>query len=178
MNSEDELKLAEVDRQDLFCVRFSEAEMSDLKRGSSKLTITVGNSWTESKKSDPLFPVDKLGDLSTAGAVKLPAAKFFYGRVLFEDGSAATLSPPPWPGARISVVFPYAFPAEPDAEGYFQIFMTQEQYDALKSDRPRKNIYIPDGLQSRTTSTARVAFPAGLLSRSRDEAGTVRIPRP
>ena len=175
---EDEIRLAEVDRGGLFCARLSEAEMADLKGDKSKLTITVGNAWTESNKSDPTFPVGRLGDLATAGMVRIPAPRFFHGRLLFEDGGAAKLSPPPWPGAKITIVFPYTHPAEPDNEGYFKMFFTHEQYEALMSEKPRKNIYVPDGLQGRTTSTARFAFPASLLSQDKAQAGAVRIPRP
>ena len=41
----------------------------------------------------------------------------------------------------------------------------------------RKNIYIPDYLEQ-GRSTARVAFPASLLSQDKAKAGVVKIPRP
>jgi hypothetical protein len=174
---DEEIKLSRAGRDGRFGVRFSEAELADLKSGKSWLTITVGNWLTEAKPTDPRFPVEWLGGPDPAEAVKIAAPKFYYGRILFEDGAATTLEPAPWAGARITVDFSYAGSVEPDAEGYFPVFFTPEQYDKVKSDKPRKNIYIPDPLE-KGRATARVAFPASLLSQDKARAGTVKIPRP
>jgi hypothetical protein len=172
----DEVKLARIGGDGWFSARLSEAEMAGLKSGQSWLTITVGNWLTEAQKTDPRFPAEKLGDKSTVEAVKVPAPKFYYGRILFEDGTAPKLEPQPWPGARIMVDFSYAGSAEPDGEGYFKLFFTKDQFEQIKSDKPRKNIYMPDAQQGH--STARLVFPADLLSQDKTRAGTVMIPRP
>lgn len=174
---DDEIKLATVDREGRFAASFSAVEMAQLKSGQSWLTITVGNWLTEAKKSDPIFPVDKLGDQNTAKAVTVSAPQFYYGRILFEDGRPPKLEPPPWPGARITLSFPYAGMVEPDEEGYFKVFFTQEQYDKAAADKPQKNIYIPNPSEH-GSATARVAFPVELLSRDKARAGIVRVPRP
>jgi hypothetical protein len=176
-DSTDEIKLAKVGRDGWFGARFSDLEMADLKSGKTWLTITVGNALTEAKKSDPRFPAECLGDKTTAQVVKVPAPKFYYGRILFEDGTAPMLDAKSWPGARITIDFSYAGSVEPDEKGYFKVFFTPEQYDKVKSDKPRKNIYIPDPVE-KGRSTARVVFPASLLSQDKAQAGTVKIPRP
>ena len=173
----EEIKLARVGLEGRFSARFSDSEMADLKSGKSWLTITVGNWLTEAKESDLRFPVEKLGDLNMSEIVKVPAPKFYYGRILFEDGTAPKMEPAPWPGAKIIIDFPYAGSADPDDEGYFRVFFTEDQYDKIKSDKPRKNIYIPNPLE-KGGSTARVAFPASLLSRDIAQAGTIKVPRP
>ena len=172
----DEIKLTSVNHEGLFAAAFSEQELAALKSGASRLTITVGNWLTEPKKDDPAFPVEKLGDAKTVEAIKIPAPKFYYGRLLFEDGTPAKLKPEPWPGARIMVDFSYAGSAEPDDEGYFKVFFTEEQYAKVKADKPRKNIYIPSTKET-GQSTAKYAFPPALLSKDRAQAGTVRLPR-
>jgi hypothetical protein len=174
---DEEIKLARAGRDGRFGARFSEGELADLKSGKSWLTVTVGNWLTEAKPTDPRFPVERLGDQDPAEAVKIAAPKFYCGRILFEDGAAPKLEPAPWAGARITVDFPYAGSVEPDAEGYFRVFFTPEQYDKLKSDKPRKNIYIPHPLE-KGRATARVAFPVSLLSQDQAQAGIVKIPRP
>ncbi len=174
--AKDEIKLTSVDRDGLFAVAFSEQELAALKRGTSRLAITVGNWLTEAKKDDPAFPVERLGDRNTVEAVKIPAPKFYYGRLLFEDGTPARLKPDPWPGARIMIDFSYAGSVEPDDEGYFKVFFTEEQYAKVKADKPRKNIYIPSSTET-GQSTAKFAFPAALLSHDKAQAGTVRLPR-
>ncbi len=170
------VKLARVSRDGLFRAAFSDQEMADLKGGRSWLTITAGNWLTEAKGSDLRFPAEGLGTKETAKTVTIPGPKFYYGRVLFEDGSPPKLQPGRWPGARIQVDFSYAGGVEPDEEGYFKVFFTPEQYDKVAADRPRKNIYVPDLEQGR--STARFTFPPSLLSQDKTRAGVVKIPRP
>jgi hypothetical protein len=173
----DEIKFGPVNREGRFSVRFSEEELADLKSGKSWLTITVGNWLTEAKKDDPKFPVERLGDKDSAQVVKVPGPKYYYGRLLFEDGTPPKLDPAPWAGARIMVDFSYAGSTEPDEEGYFKVFFTKEQLEQVQADKPRKNVYIPDRLES-GRSTARGAYPASLLSLDKAQAGTVKIPRP
>jgi hypothetical protein len=64
-----------------------------------------------------------------------------------------------------------------DAEGYFKVFFTKDQFESLKSTNPRKNIYIPS-YQHKGRSTARFAFPVSKLSLNEDEAFVVSIPNP
>jgi hypothetical protein len=118
----------------------------------------------------------------SADPLKLPLVevakpKYYFGRLLFDDGSPAVLDPPPWPGAGISINFPYCSQITIDAQGYFRVFFTPEQFEAVKEQRSRKNIYIPD-FDTTGRSTARFAFPAAKLSLDKAEAGEMRIARP
>jgi hypothetical protein len=102
--------------------------------------------------------------------------KYYYGRILFEDGSPAILDPAPWPDAEIYVDFSYVGMARLDAEGYFKVFFTRGQFENLKSQKPRKNIYRP--AEQRGRSFAADIFPAELLSQDKAKAGVVKIEKP
>jgi hypothetical protein len=170
--------IGKVNHKGFFQAVFSEKEISDLKKGKSRLTITVGNWLTEAKKKDTRFPVKLLTlEKDKVKAVKVSRPKFYYGCILFDDGTPAFLDNKPWPGAGITVSFPYAGSVKPDSQGYFKVYFTKEQYDKAKAKKSRKNIYIPNPSE-RGSATARVAYPVSLLSRDKAKAGEVRIPRP
>ncbi len=172
------IAVGKVSHKGFFNVAFSEKEISDLKKGESWLTMTVGNYLTAPKKEDTRFPVKMLTlKKNKAQSVKIPRPKFYYGRILFEDGTPAFLDNEPWPGAEIMVSFPYAGSARPDAQGYLRIYFTKEQDEKVKERKTRKNIYIPDHLKV-GRSTAKVAYPVSLLSQDKAKAGEVKIPRP
>jgi hypothetical protein len=140
--------------------------------------MTVGNRLTQPKKSDPRFPAALLAlEREKAAPHKIYRPQYYYyGRVLFEDGSPAILDPNPWPGAEIEVSFPYARPATLDAEGYFKVVLLPDQFANLKARKPSKNIYCPT--VDRNRSRAADAFPPGLLSQDKAKAGVVRIAKP
>ena len=170
--------IGKVSHEGFFQAAFSEKEISDLKKGKSRLTMTVGNYLTAAKKKDTRFPVKMLTlEKDKVKAVKVSRPKFYYGRILFDDGTPAFLDNKPWGGAEISVVFPYTGSVKPDSQGYFKVYFTKEQYDKAKAEKSRKNIYIPNPSE-RGSGTARVAYPVSLLSRDKAKAGEVRIPRP
>jgi hypothetical protein len=170
--------ISKVSYKGFFKAAFSEKEIADLKKGKSRLTITVGNYLTAAKKTDAIFPVKMLAlEKDKAKAVKIGRPKFYYGRILFDDGTPAFLDNKPWPGAEISISFPYAGSVKPDSQGYFKVYFTKEQYDKAKAKKRGKNIYIPNPSR-RGSGTARVAYPVSLLSRDKAKAGEVRIPRP
>ena len=171
-------KVAHADREGFFNVALSDVELKELRKGRAWLTVTVGNWLTNAKRSDPRFPAGLLAaskEQMTALSILYPA--LFYGRILFEDGSAPILNPEPWPGAQITVDFPYAGIASIDSQGYFGAYFTDEQYEKATRDKGRKNIYIPDYTR-KGGATARFVFPVGLLSQDKAAAGVVRIPRP
>ncbi len=109
--------------------------------------------------------------------VIIRSPKFYYGRILFEDGSPPVIVPEPWPGAKIMVDFSYAGSPQINSQGYFKVFFTKEQYEKAKAQKVRKNIYIPN-YNEKGSSTARFAFPVALLSQDKTNAGVVKIPRP
>jgi hypothetical protein len=174
------IHLGGVDREGRFHAAFSDKEIADLKTGKSWLTLTMGNWLTEARKDHPKLDVEKLSlDKKTAQPVTIAKPEYYYGRILFEDGSPPILVPAPWPGAGISVDFPYAGPPPIDSEGYFKLYLTKEQYENLRTGKVGigKNIYIPD-YERKNTSTALFTFPASKLSRDKRKAGVVKIPFP
>jgi len=172
------IKIAKVDNKGFFNAAFSDEEITDLKMGISWLTITTGNWLTEAKKDDTKFPVEMLSlKKENLKPVIIRSPKFYYGRILFEDGSPPVIDPEPWPGAEIMVDFRYAGSPQINSQGYFKVFFTKEQYEKAKAQKVRKNIYIPD-YSKKGRSTARFAFPLALLSQDKTKAGVVKIPRP
>jgi hypothetical protein len=172
------IHLGDVDREGYFHAAFSDGEIADLKTGKTWLTMTLGNWLTEPKKDHPKLSVEKLSlDKKTAQPVTIAKPEYYYGRILFEDGSPPILVPAPWPGARIWVDFPYAGMPHIDSEGYFKVFFTKEQYEKLRAGKVRKNIYIPS-YEQKNCSSARFEFPASKLSRDKRKAGVVKIPFP
>ena len=174
----DGIPLTDVDRDGTFKAVFSEEELADLKRGKTWLTMTVGNRLTQPKKSDPRFPAALLAlEREKAAPHKICRPQYYYyGRVLFEDGSPAILDPTPWPGAEIGVSVPYAGLAALDAEGYFKVVLQPDQFANLKARKPGKNIYCPTVDHNRSRATD--AFPPELLSQDKAKAGVVRIAKP
>jgi len=176
-NSPDGIQLATVGWDGLFQTVFSDGEIAGLKQGTSWLTVTIGNYATQAKKDDPKFPVTMLTrDKNQAQALTLEGPTYYWGRILFEDGSPAILNPAPWPGAEIWPDFPYAGMAHLDAEGYFKVCFTPEQIDTLKMLKARRNIYIPT--EKQCSSTAIEIYPAELLSQDKAKAGVVKIAKP
>jgi hypothetical protein len=173
----DGIRLAHVDREGFFKAVLSDQEIAGLEKGNPWLTMTVANWQTQAKKEDAKFPVQMLArEKEKAAPQKISRPKYYYGRILFEDGAPPVLDPKRWPGAEIFVLFDYAGSVKPDAEGYFQVFLGPEQVEKLKAEKTRKNIYYPTG--EKGSSTARYAFPAELLSQDKAKAGVVKIQKP
>jgi hypothetical protein len=176
-DSADGIELSRVDREGRFKLVLSDQEIAAIKNGDAWLTTTTGNFITKAKKEDAKFPFEKLTEQKDkVEAQKIPAPKYYWGRIRFDDGTPPVLNPPPWPGADINVSFPYAGQARLDAEGYFQVYFEPQQLEELIKRRPQKNIYIPEQEQGR--SRAQVVFPPQLLSQDKSKAGEVKIPKP
>ena len=177
-DQQDGYDLGRVSHEGFFSAAFSAEEIADLKAGRLWLTLTVGNYLTKPRADDPRLPAKRLTvDRAKAKPIEVGRPKFYFGRLLFEDGSPPVLDPLPWPGAEISISWPYAGAVKVDTEGYFKVFFTPGQFEDLKAMKVRKNIYIPD-FERRGTSTARFAFPAMELSTDKKKAGEMRIAKP
>lgn len=167
-----------VNNQGYFSVLLSDREMADLRAGNIWLTVTISNYLTKARKTDQRIPVERLvRDKEQTQPIQVNALGYYYGRILFEDGLPPVLDPAPWPGAEISVDFPFARTGAIDSEGYFKVLLTKEQFEKLSADKPRRNIYIPDPVRT-GTSSATMTYPASLLSQDKSKAGVVKIPRP
>ena len=171
------IELAYVSHEGFFQVVFSNSEIAALEKGESWLTVKLGNYAAKVTREDIRYPVGLLArEREEAKSLKIGRPRYYYGRVLFEDGLPAVLNPAPWPGAEISVSLSYVGSAKLDAEGYFQVSLEPEQLAELKSRKPSRNIYVPDEIRSQ--STAREVFPAELLSQDKATAGVVKIAKP
>lgn len=174
----DGIEIGSVNNKGYFTILLSEAEMADLRKGSTWLTVTIGNWLVKAKKTDMRFPLEMLTrEKDKARPVKVSAPSYYYGRILFEDGTPAILDPAPWPGAEIMVSFPYGGPANPDSQGYFRLTFTAEQFEQLLRRKDQRNIYIPDLVQ-KGRSKGEFTFSPNLLSKDKTKAGVVKIPRP
>lgn len=111
----------------------------------------------------------------------------WYGRILFHDGEPAVVKPAPWPGAATMV-----FLAEDDRtmgerigplddEGYFRVYLSQEQYEKLRSAKAWFQVHLPEGYDPVTRSRRmrqETVLAVDLLARDKTRAGVARIVRP
>jgi hypothetical protein len=172
------INLGRIDNEGYCRLLFSDAELADLRKGKTWLTITIGNWLVKTAKTDMRFPAEMLTlERDKAQPIKVTPPSYYHGRLLFEDGSPAILDPPPWPGAEIHINIPYGGHTRIDSEGYFKVPMSKEQFEKAGATKPRRNIYIPD-LIKRGRSRAEFTFPAHLLFPDKDKAGVLKIPRP
>ncbi len=108
-----------------------------------------------------------------------------FGRVTFEDGSPAIISPEPWEGARTQVALvgadepvggPYRLAADVEKEGYFKLFLGEDEWQGLEAgEGKRLRVYLPDA-QEKKMASVRI-FPFELLSKDRTTAGTLKVSR-
>ena len=176
-DSPDAIPMGHLTSEAIIPAALSDSELTSLKTGKSWLTVTVGNFLTQPKRADAKFPPELLAqDKEQTKPFKISRpSNFYYGRILFEDGSPAVLTNAPWPGAEISVSLPYSGQAKLDADGYFKGYFTPEQVAQFRTQKPFKNIYVPvDEHSGRATD----AFPLELLSPDKAKAGVVKIAKP
>ncbi len=113
----------------------------------------------------------------------------FYGRVLFEDGRPAMVSPAPWEGAKTTIRIDETRPfgltglgrtmhdvAEVDAEGRFCVYFPDTELEGLRSGTATLRIRLPGKHRDEWPSAG--TFPFDKLSEDQTQAGTVTIQRP
>jgi hypothetical protein len=176
-DSPDAIPLGWLSRDGQIQVALNDSELASLRSGKSWLTVTAGNALAQPTRTDPKFPPGLLtADQELAKPFTIRrTSDTYYGRILFEDGAPAVLTNLTWPSAEIFVTFPYAGRPTLDAEGFFKVQFTPEQFAELRTRKPEKNIVVPvDEHRARATDI----FPAELLSTNKATAGVVRIARP
>ena len=174
------IQLGQLSNKGKFRAAFSEREIEALKAKTAWLTLTVGNYLKKANRDqDPILPWQNLAlDEAEAPPVKVGKPRYYFGRLLFRDGTPAILDREIWRGAEISVSFPYAGGLmRPDEDGYFKVTFTPEQLEALKKRKVRPNVYIPD-LEKPNQSRALYVFPVEILSPDKESAGELRIDHP
>jgi hypothetical protein len=105
----------------------------------------------------------------------------YYGRILYDDGEPletwdATPTPKKpavslWEGPKIV----NTQVAELDEAGYFEVFLSREQFDALQSGKTQLHVNIP--LSDKQTTSIRNELPSPPLSRDKAKVSTMKIPR-
>jgi hypothetical protein len=114
--------------------------------------------------------------------------RLFYGRVLFEDGRPAVISPAPWEGAKTTLRIDETIPfgqtsahsihdvAEADAEGWFAVYLLDRELQNLQSGSATLRIRLPGQRQDEWRSGG--VFPFEKLAEDKAQAGTVTIRPP
>ena len=172
------VRLESISHEGNFHTPLSARELVGLTSGDAWMTLTAGNYQLAADAGHPRLPFDFLFDeKALVVPFKISKPRVYYGRLLFEDGLPAVLDPEPWPGGKMAITFPFVGSVNPDKEGYFEVFLSAEQFKELVGAKARKNIYVPSYTES-GRSSARHAFPAGVLGTSKVGTGEVRIPRP
>ena len=170
--------LGKVNHEGFWNAAFSDAEIESLDRGEGWLTLTAGNFLTRPDRDHQKLGLRSLSpDRGKLEPVVIAKPRYYWGRILFDDGSPPVLDPLPWPGAEVSVSFPFAGAVNPDKEGYFKVFFTAEQFAEMNARKVRKNVYIPS-FERKGSSTAIYAYPATDLSQEKEKAGELRIAKP
>ena len=178
MDKEAPLSLTTVDNTGKFFATFSEKEMQSLKDGTSFMTLTLGNYLTKPTRDDMRFPIERLTkDPKAINPLSISSPEYYWGRLLFEDNTSPHLKPAPWPGANISISFPFAGAVVPDEDGYFRVLLTDQQKEELNAQKDRKNIYIPS-YTNKHHSTALHVFPTNQLHKEKKHAGVLHISKP
>ncbi|MBN2180813.1 MAG: redoxin domain-containing protein [Sedimentisphaerales bacterium] len=104
----------------------------------------------------------------------------YYGRILFEDGSAVFVDSPPWQGAKSHVSVPSEYGSSSvsiDKDGYFEVFFTNEELEKARDGESEMRIYYPSFTEELVSYTLGT-FPLELLSKDKKEAGVVKLPKP
>ena len=152
-------------------------EIGNLTTGAYQVRVNVTPE-QQKKYSDHEAWIVQLEEGETAEkTLVLPRKRLFYGRVLFEDGSPAVVTPAPWEGARSSIRLNLGRgQAYIEADGYFGIYLGESEIEQLQSDKDWLAIYIPLREDRRSIRAGR--FPFDKLSENKNVAGQVRVKRP
>jgi type II secretory pathway component GspD/PulD (secretin)/beta-lactamase regulating signal transducer with metallopeptidase domain len=112
--------------------------------------------------------------------VELVGKSVFYGRVLFEDGTPAVITPALWRGAATRVLMPSGGRAqgltEVGADGYFTVYLGDSETEALALGDSQLVIEVPTDQERRSDRAGE--FPYEKLSQDKSRAGAVTVKRP
>ncbi|OHB67600.1 MAG: hypothetical protein A2Y77_13955 [Planctomycetes bacterium RBG_13_62_9] len=119
--------------------------------------------------------------------ITIRANQAWHGRILFQDGEPAVVKPAPWPDAATAIFLtegaqtPGEKIGQLDDEGYFSVYLSQEQYQRLQSEKAWFHLLIPDRYDSAQKGNIyklRTVFAVDLLSRDKATAGIARVVGP
>jgi hypothetical protein len=117
---------------------------------------------------------------TTQANVELVVKGVFYGRVLFEDGTPAVITPRPWGGAVTRIMMTFGMRAgsvgEVSPDGYFTLYLGDGDKEALARGTNRLVINVPTDQENRWENAGQ--FPYETLAEDRSKAGVVTVKRP
>ena len=112
--------------------------------------------------------------------VELVGKGVFHGRVLFEDGTPAVLTPAPWRGAVTRILMTFGPRAGSigavGPDGYFTLYLEDSDAQTLAQGNSRLVINVPSDQQRRWDKTGE--FPYEKLAEDKSKAGIVTVKRP
>ncbi len=159
------------DQQGGFVFELSESEQQHLQQGSWYITATPGNRATTAKPSDTKVLLSSLEDTADkATPLRLPEPEYYYGRVLFQDGSPAVLkSDDEGSRMRVIVTLSACGHCQVDKEGYVKAVFSPDQ---IVNKHAKGRVYCPD------FNNEVAVFPLKILSREKEKAEMITISRP
>lgn len=170
------IRLGTVKRDGSFSVALSDGELAALETGRAWLTITAGNQFVVPSPNDARLGVEHLTqDKADAQPVTVVKPEPLYGRILLEDGTSPVKSAVRFPDSPYWIEIPYAFPAVPDGEGFFQVYLSQDQVQSAAAMEHPARIYVPSGRAGGGWKNGG-EYPVAKLSPNKDEAGVVYLP--
>jgi len=114
--------------------------------------------------------------------VTVGANKLYYGRILFEDGSPVVIKPEPWSGAKTRIqvegkgTIRNITVGDLDDKGYFEIYLSREQYQQLQSGKAWFEVTVP--YTDKKAYMGEDVFAYDLLATDKTKAGVAWIARP
>ena len=156
--------------------------VKDLPAGNYKIWVIPQDGMYSDRRYDDVtepFFIEEGGEIKKV--IEVPTNYVLYGRVLFDDGSAAVIKPTPWPGAKSSILMPMgggmsAGIADIDNDGYFTVYLNVREHENLKSGKSKLIVNVP--ISQEGTKKPVGDFPFELLSEQHDKAGVVRVKHP
>lgn len=170
-----------VDSDGIFSLRISDERIERFTSGQAwlRVAITTVNPM-HGIEVGPKFPFELLSrDRNKATAVTINRPQVYYGRILYEDRRPVVLPAPPWSGAKVRVRLNdlearsrptfYNGPFyEPDDEGYFAAYLSDELLQRVQDGRVEMRIMLPSYIEERHSSYVG-AYPADKLARDKGD---------
>lgn len=179
--------IATVDDDGYFAALLSDEIMARLNNGQAWLTITVSHPICSSNIQKDKFPAELLFlQRDKAQVVRVTRPRTYYGQVSYENGKPAVPEVIPWPGAKVWVQLRYT-PAtatdgglaedlgDIDSQGYFAVYLTDEQLEQIKAGQYHIEIYHPS-YEEKNYSYRIGRFPYEILATEPSQAKIYKLP--
>ena len=119
-------------------------------------------------------------DKTVRVGIELVGKDVLYGRVLFEDGTPAVITPASWEGATTRIGLTYrgrtVSGGEVGSDGYFSLYLDDTEMQSLTEGNYRLTISVPTDQEHRAKTAGE--FPYEKLAQDKSKAGVVTVKRP